>query len=237
MWPWGQKKNHLVSVSLSPQNISCCFAKQSKEKNEKITIIAYERKNFASLEFEKSIVFNPTKISHCIKNFIKKNNIERPIVSLSVSGPNIFEKIITLSKSAPKKTDFTFPELQNINWSHTYLCPSTKGGFHFCVHGMPKETLFQYRLLAIKSGIKLRTITTSTNACMQLYKNIKGKQFTQNQLSIDLSKNNYDIRSIFTKKLLEEHFNFNKYVAIDLKNETQFVSTNLGLFLTENKTL
>jgi len=230
MWPWGQKKNNFVSISLSPQNISCCLARQSK-RGGKITIKAYERTNFASLEFEKSIVFNPTNISHHIKKFIKKYDIEKPKVAFSVSGPNIFEKTVTLSKSAPKKTDFTFPELKNINWNHTYLCPSTKGGFHFYVHGMAKETLFQYRLLAIKSGLKPHAITTKTNAYLQLYKYVKGKKFTQNQLAIDLSENHYDMQSLLPIKTLEENFNFD--TKIDLKNEMLFLSINLGLFLVE----
>ena len=235
MWLWGQKKKAVVSISLSPQHISCCLAQQNDQDTKKITISAYERKNFRSLEFEKSIVFNPTTISRHIKQFIKKNKVEKPIASLSISGPNIFEKIVTLSKSTPQKTDFSFPELQNTSWNHTYLCPSTKSGFHFYIHSIPKEILFQYKLLAIQSGIQLRTVTTETNACLQLYKYIKDKNFTQNQFAIDLSENHFDIQSICTTNLLKEKIVLQKNLKIKLKNELPFVPINAGLFLVEEK--
>ena len=165
MWTWKQKNKNLISISLSPQYISCCWAKQCKEK--KTTINAYEKKQLKSLEFEKSIIFNPTEINSQITRFIKKHAIEKPIISLCVTGPNVFEKITTLSKSCPDKEDFTSPNLKNINWSHAYLCPSIKNGFHFYIYGIAKETFFQCRLLAIKLKLPLKAIKPSIATHLQ----------------------------------------------------------------------
>lgn len=199
------------------------------------TIHAYEKKDFEALEFEKSIVFNPTKISANIKKFIKNNNIKNPFVSMSISGPNIFEKIVTLPKSFAKKEDFKIADVKNLNWNHTYLCPSLKGGFDFYICGMKREHLFQYKLLALWAGAKLAFVTTEQAALISLYKHLEGQNFIQSQFSVDLSQNGYDMQSIFTPKLITKNFNIAKELNINVKKETKNLATSIGLFLLGNK--
>ena len=119
MWPFTQKKNNIVSITLNPQYMTCCWLNNSYyggdsgkiwgkkiQQKQKIQINAYEKTEFKSLEFENATVFNPTKIGLAINNFIKKNKIKNPIISIAISGPSVFEKIITLQTSSPTEQDF-----------------------------------------------------------------------------------------------------------------------------------
>ena len=139
---WSKRKNNIISILINPQNLVLCWAQEIPHVH-KILIKSYKKELFTSLEFEKSIVFNPTKISKSICTFIKENKIARPILAMAVTGPNIFEKIINLSTSSPQKEDFKIPQIELSNWNSTYLCPSLKNGFDFYVCGMKREHLFQ----------------------------------------------------------------------------------------------
>jgi len=231
MWP--RRKSNIVSVSINPQNLILCWAQDNK-KSKEIVIKSYKKEMLTSLEFEKSIVFNPTKISNIISTFIKKQAIGKPIISLAVAGPNVFEKIVNLPTSSPQKKDFAIPETHNINWNSRYLCPSLKSGFDFYVCGMSPENLFQYKLLAIKSGNRLSCVTTERSALLQLYKHVKKEAFTQGQLAIDLGKTNYDLKTFFTPNIISNNITLDSKLAINLTEEIGNVATSIGLFLLGN---
>ncbi|MFC1842862.1 hypothetical protein ACFLYU_04350 [Candidatus Dependentiae bacterium] len=254
-------KSNIVSVSLNPQYLTCCFAQaptnkakhskgfcpskkeKRKEREEEknraaIKINAYQRKKLTSLEFERSILFNPTKISTVISKFIKNNNITKPIIALSVSGPNIFEKMVTLSTSSPSISDFKLDSSvtsNNMQLSHTYVCPSLSSGLHsgfdFYICGISREHLFQYTLLTKKIGAKLALITTERSSIIQLYKHLNSQNFSQSQLALDLNQNNYDFNEIISPEIIAKNFILKNNLYIDLDKEARHIATGIGLFL------
>jgi len=232
MWPLKRKSPEIVTVSISPQKMALSWI---KEENKKITIKSYKPFSFEHLEFEKSIVFNPTKIKTLAKQFLEENNIKKASFSIAVSGPSIFEKIVKLAKASPHKQDFKCEELKQLNWNYTYIGPSPDNGFDFYICGIKRELLFQYRLLMINTSVTPVVITTSKTAQIELYKYLRGKEFRQSQLVIDLHKNNYDTQSIFTLEDISKNFIFGKNSTDELKSEYQSLATNIGLFLLGNK--
>jgi len=260
MWPLkkGIRDNSIICVSLSPQYIKCCLISKQNIKN-KISINAYEKKELKALEFEKSILFNPTKISSVIKNFITNNSVKNPVISLSVCGPNIFEKIVTLSTSCPTKETITnnfnnnnFNNIKNISLQYTYLCPALNYGFYFYICEIKIEQLFQYKLLAMQTDAKLSCITTERAALISAYKNIQNKthsqhtqhnkhrqntqcQLGQGQFAIDFAQSNYDIHNLVTYEDVEKNSIIKNELDIDLKEEHTHIANAMGLFFMGNK--
>lgn len=240
MWPL-VKNNNIISIALSPQHMTCCWINK-ESKNNKININAYEKIEFKSLEFENAIAFNPTKISLAINNFIKKNNIKKPTIAIAISGPSVFEKIITLTTSNPCEQDFGLAQIKNINntkFNYTYLCPAinenTNIGFNFYICGISQAQLFQYKLLTQKTNGKLAIITTELASLIELYKYTKDQNFSQSQLAIDLSTNNYNILSLFSPAIISKTSIIKNNLNINLAQESQFLATSLGLFLLGDK--
>jgi len=233
MWPFRQIEPELVTVSLTPQAINLCWI--TKEKNNTHTK-AYKTILFKNLEFEKSTIFNLSKISATIKHFVSSNNIRKPLLALAVSGPNIIEKVITLSTSNPSDTDFNLPQQHNLQTQHSYLGPSIHNGFDFYVCGIKRDALFQYNLLAIKAGLTPISITTQTAAHLQLYRQIKGNTFRQSQLTLDLARNNNDILHALDLKQIVQAYNIPDLIQSKCKNDYTDIATNIGLFLIGNET-
>ena len=269
MWPfdmfWGQK--NIVSISLNPQYFTCCWLNNGdsgkKTGSKKIIINAYEKTEFKSLEFENAIIFNPTKISFVINNFIKKNKIKKPLITIAINGPSVFEKVITLSTSNPTEQDFElenifndiinrtgnlntnnlnnkiFTNKNNIKFNYTYLCPAISEGlnigFNFYICGISQAQLFQYKLLTLKTGGNLTLVTTELAALIELYKYTKDQNFSQSQLAIDLSKNSYNIKALFSPEIISKISILKNNLNINLAHESQDLATSLGLFLLGDK--
>ena len=234
MWPFRKAEPELVTVALNPQSMVCSWIKKEKlqlKNNKNIRVKAYKKIIFKQLEFEKSVLFNLSKMSNHIKRFIRANNIKNPLLALSISGPTVFEKIITLSISTPSDEDFNLPQINTMTCKQCYLGPAIHGGFDFYCCGIRREALFQYNLLAIKSGIKLVTITTKKASHIKLYKHMQGDKFRQGQLSLDLAQYNYDIQNTFTSDHISQQFDIQKEIANQLQKEYTNLATNLGLFL------
>jgi len=227
-----KKRPDIISAAISPQKLTLSWMQKGSQGPE---LKAYETFSFKNLEFEKSIVFNPTKISSFLKNFAKENSIKNATFAISICGPTIFEKILTLSTSTPEKKDLNLKELKNLKWDYTYLGPSVKNGFEFYICGMKREILFQYKLLGIKSGIKPVVITTAKTAQIEFYKYLKGENFRQNQLVIDLQNSNYNIQSIFTPETIAKKIELNQNIEAEIKEDYPLLATNIGLFLLGNK--
>lgn len=239
MWPFIRKQNNIVAISINPQYLTCCWLYKEKKSNL-ININYYEKTNFKSLEFENSIIFNPTKINLIINNFIKKNKITKPLISISISGPSIFEKIVTIPKSNPEIEDFKLENTNNLQINYTYLCPAisenTNIGFTFYICGISQAQIFQYKLLKIKNATNIALVTTELASLIELYKYIKNQNFNQSQLAIDLSKNNYNIKTLFSPIIISKISKIKNDLNINLEKESQCLATSLGLFLLGDKT-
>jgi hypothetical protein len=239
MWPFIRKQNNIIAISINPQYLTCCWLNKETKSNL-ININSYEKTEFKSLEFENALIFNPTKINLIINNFIKKNKITRPLISISISGPSVFEKIVTITKSDPTIEDFKLKDINNLQINYTYLCPAisenTNIGFIFYICGISQAQIFQYKLLKKKSSTSLALITTELASIIELYKYIKDQNFNQSQLAMDLSTNSYNIKTLFSPSIISKISKIKNNLNINLEQESQCLATSLGLFLLGDKT-
>ena len=233
MWPFRQKINKLFTISLTPQNITCCFLQTNHSANKSCTILAYERTPLKQLEFAQAIPFNISKLQKIIVRFIQKNKLEQIQTALSVSGPPVFEQIITLANAHPEKKDFKRPELKTLNWDFLYLCPSERTGFDFFVCGMKPYHLFSYQLLAQRCKLQLKTLTTGQLAHLHLYTHLQAEKFRQAKLSLDLLQQRYDIQALSEKKDICDAIHVCQNSGIDPQKEYNFLKPAIGLFLSE----
>jgi len=233
MWPFGRKKNELVTVSLTPQNLTCSWIERAHNKRSAHRLMAYTRVPLKRLEFAQALLFNRTVIKKHIISFLQKHHLKNEPVALSVSGPKVFEKIVLTKTASPTIKEYEIPELHTLNWNSMYLCPSQREGFDFFVCGMKPEHLFSYQLLAQSSGINVVAITTGQLAHLHLYKHMQGDTFRQSQLSMDLLANRYDLHSLCNANTIAQSLNISEELGIDLNKEYPFLSTTLGLFLYE----
>ena len=206
------------------------FCRQKKNTHE---LCAYERTPLKQLEFAQALPFNTTKLKTIVTTFVKKHNLDQTQAAMSISGPPIFEKIVTISTAHPEKKDFELPELKNFNWDFLYLCPSERKGFDFFVCGIKPHHLFSYQLFAQRCGLKLATLTTSQLAHLHLYKYLHADTFRQAKLSLDLLQQRYDVKTLSTEKQLCDAISINGDLSVDLQKEYSFLKPALGLFLAE----
>jgi len=227
MWPF--RKPDIITATISPQQLTLSWIKKNKSK---IEVKNHKNFDFKNLEFEKSIVFNPTKISSLVQQFAQENNLKKATCAMAVSGPTIFEKILTLSTATPAIQDLQIKDLKHLKWNYTYLGPSAKNGFEFYICGIKREILFQYKLLGITSGINPAVITTEKNAHIELYKHLNRKNFRHSQLLLDMQSHNYDMHTFFTPEIISEHVELSDTFSAT-KNHA--LATNIGLFLLGTK--
>jgi len=233
MWPFSKKKHRLLVVSLSPQHLVCSVLEKSNKKDFQCALLAYERTSLKRLEFAQAIPFNTTSLKNMITRFIKKHQLQNIESALSVSGPRVLEKIITVTNAHPEKKDFNLPELKTAQWESLYLCPSQKNGFDFFVCAMEPYHLFSYKLLAQQCGMHLTTLTTAKLAHLYLYKYLHAQQFRQAKLSLDLLQQRYDVHTLCPEKDVIDAVEFHLKTPIDAKREALFLKSSLGLFLAE----
>ena len=233
MWPFGQKRNELVTISLTPQNLTCSLIAQSKEKKTTSRLKAYTRIPIKQFAFSQAVLFNPTIIKNHIIKFIKEQNAAHIPAAFSVAGPKVFEKIVHLNTASPTTQEFGLSELKNLNWDAIYLCPSQRNGFDFFVCGIKPEHLFSYQLLALSADINLITLTTEQLAHLQLYKYVHGDTFRQSTLSMDLLAQRYNPHSLCNANILEDVLTIDHHLTIDVNKEYPFLASCLGLFLSE----
>jgi len=230
MWPFSQKIHKLFTISLTPQTITCAVLQAQKNS---YMLSAYERTPFKQLEFAQAIPFNISKLKKIIKTFAQQHKLQQTQAALSISGPPVLEKVVTLATAHPQKEDFDLPDLEAFNWDFLYLCPSQKKGFDFFVCGIKPHHLFSYQLLAKQCDLQLATLTTGQLTHLHLYKYLQADTFRQAKLSLDLLQQRYDVKTLLTKKDLCKAISVSPELSVDLQKEYLFLKSALGLFLAE----
>ncbi|MCK5632823.1 hypothetical protein KAH94_03680, partial [bacterium] len=71
MWPFRQKQNEVITISLTPQNIICSLIEAPKKNEITYKLNAYKRIPLKQFEFSQAIVFNTKIIKHHITSFLK----------------------------------------------------------------------------------------------------------------------------------------------------------------------
>lgn len=261
MWPFCQlnklwqdkfsKKNNIISIILEPENMVISWIKKEK----KLDLLAHENFTLNKFDYLNGLIFNYENISKKINFFMQKNKIKRPLISLSVSGPGIFEKTIKSANTIisekeifsyiQNSTDKIFCELQNIydekdfykklNLSYAYICPSndrdSEHNFYLCA--ISDEKIFQYKLLSKKLNIKIINLSTKLPAMIQLYKYYKKDEFTGIGLYKALESNNFNSIFLLSKPELLNIINIKN--GINFEKNYNNIALCAGLFLLGEK--
>jgi hypothetical protein len=234
MWPIQSCSKNFVTISFSPQYLSCCLFEYTK-KQKPYHLKAYQTTELDNLELEHLLIFNPSRISSYIQQFLAKNQITNPFALFCLNGPTVFEQFIPVENASPLPQQFSIPNRNNLIWDYVYLYPTHNGQSTFYVAGMKRELLFQYQLLAIRNQLNLIIITASTMALLNLYKYNKGAQFRHSQLGIELAKHNHHIDQIFDESIFNNLLSIDPTITIPTQDEIPSILTSLGLFIMRNK--
>jgi hypothetical protein len=235
MWPFTKKTNNVVTIYLTPQQLSCCHMKQSSPGTTETRVHSYLNIPLTHLEFEHALLFNPTLLKQYITNFIATTGLKRPSVALALSGPHILEKIVHTHEAVASPEAFNIPDLASLSWDASYLCPSQQGGFDFFVCGIQPEHLFSYQLFTQGTHLTITTLSTGQHALLQLYKHLHGSTFRQSQLSLDLKKHQYNPSALVDTATILRNLTIRPELHLDVTNESHMLGTHLGLFLSEGK--
>ncbi len=221
----------LVSIQITPSHISCCVVTQGESQQLRIT--ACESTPFASLECEKLIIYNHTRLRSIIQNFIHKHNLKNSYTTLALTGPNIFEAMIAQPTAHPQLHDFSIARSKRHVWDRQFLYQHESGSYMFYVCGIPHTILLQYQLMMQGIDLKLVRITTRRMALLHAYAHTQGAAFRPAKLGIDMMQHNNMIEELFTQDL------FHRLVSV----RTEWITpqtvpdmlTACGLYVGENR--
>jgi hypothetical protein len=165
MWLHKQTIKDFVALAFKPQYLAYAHIKKT-DNHIPYAMINYKLIPFTNLELENQIIFNPTSIGKHLNTLLHENKLSGTDLRISISGPTIFEKIIS-PDIVLEETDET--QLKNLIWHDTPIFNNNQQDSSRYICGISRELLFQYQLLAAKHNLNITCITTSTMALLNSY--------------------------------------------------------------------
>jgi hypothetical protein len=236
MWGSPHYDNQLVTITFQPQVMTCSLITPSK-RFAPLALQAYKKITFCELELESLIVFNATKISQHITDFLDSCNARNAFVACSLRGPKLFERFVPLTKADPSMEDFAVPEGNHMLWDYRFAYPADNGLWVFYVTGMPRSLLLQYQLLAISTQCNLITLTSERMALLKLYEYQHGAAFRRSQLAIDMVRHHNMIEYLFDSDTLSRILHIPSALAHHRVHDAHHLLSACGLFVSNAKEL
>lgn len=156
-----------MAIALKPESIACGLI-QIQQDSSLLKIKSFEHTQLNNFELEHQIIFNSTRLGKHIQEFFTKHKIAHTPVRISLQGPSIVEKFITLSDTDLSSEIIKIPELDHIVWEETLIAQQADYTTHYLC-GISRHILFQYKLLAIKLKLNLECISTHTLSLLSTY--------------------------------------------------------------------
>ncbi len=228
MWPIPSLEHEVVSISFSPENMTCCWIQKTNMAIARAPLLmkAYKRYSLHNLELHKLIPFNPTRIKKYISSFLYEHNLQNAFITFCLDG--IAEKCVVLPTSTPHRADFDIKNVSSMQWEYRYLYPNHDGQHVFYVYAVPRSLILQYKLLAIAAQCNLVTMTTQTVALLDAYKHIFGTAFRKSQLAVDMMRHDNVIADLISVDAIRRMIVVPSH--INLNEEKNFIATACGLF-------
>jgi len=221
----------IVSIQITPTHISCAIISQSHD--HQLRVDACEITPFTNLECEKLIIFNHTRLRTIIGAFVRKHHATKRYTTLALTGPNIFEGMISQQTAHPKMQDFSLARSNKHVWDFQFLYPHDNGSYMFYVCGIPHTLLFQYQLLLQSLNLRVSRITTRRMALFHAYEHARGAAFRPAQLGIDMMLHNNMIEELFTRDLFHRMVQVSPELARAGSLAIPDMLTACGLFVAE----
>jgi len=231
MWPIPALEHELISISFSPDSVACSWIQKTTTGTAPLILRAYKRYLLTNLELENLTIFNPTVIKKHITSFLQEHNLSNAFIAISLQGPGLMEKFVTMPTSTPHHTDFGIATVSNVQWEYRYLYPSDHGQYVFYVYSFPRSLLLQYKLLAIAAQLNVIAITTKTMSLLDTYKNVFGTAFRRSQLAIDMMRHNNNIDKLISVDALRRIITIPAEIGV--LAEKSSIASACGLFFSE----
>lgn len=225
----------LVSIQITPSHISCALIEGTT--TQQLRVRAYETTPFTNLECEKLVIFNQPRLRAIIGNFIRTHNMQNAYATCALTGPNIFEGMISQPTPHPKPEDFSLARSKHHVWDYQFLYPHENGSSMFYVCGIPHTLLFQYRLLAQSLDLRIARITTRRMALLHAYEHVQGAAYRPAQLAVDMMQHNNMIEELFTRDLFHRLIYADPALASASPQAIPDMLTASGLYVAEYPSL
>ncbi len=223
----GKNHNQSLIISCTPQYLRLLLL--TVNEKQKISLSAYSKKKLEQLECEKLILFNPTKVSDYIAQFLQRYNLNNVTTHIALYGGLLTDRIISLTTANPTETQFPISHEPSWQWEYHYLYPhDNRYYFYFCE--IQKPLLLQYELLALQTGLDLCTITTERIGLLHAYRHIFGAAFRSAHLGNDLMNVNNIVENLFTKDDVSRIISVPDDLALDQHDMIPLLSAT-GLFI------
>lgn len=198
MWFMPKRTHESVIIVFDETHLACVYASSTAQG---VRLNAYHAYPLAKDSIINGILNNPTlcdtHITHFFKQYVKKN----VRVSYILPSTAVSEQFITCQTAHPK-----MPELFGITHIHPgmhyrYMYPDDHG-FIFYTCELAQPLGFQYQLMGLRNNLNLTTITSSTNALINLYYHLYKSAFRPAQFAHDMKRVHNNLLLLFSSDLL-----------------------------------
>lgn len=221
-----KKNDGALTLLCSPRYLIACHI---SPHNTRLQLHSFTKIPLEHLEFEKLIVFNPTRIALLIENLIKSLNLAHLPLFVGLYGPTIKNSFANLPTAHPTIQQLPISHTPHWQWEYAYLYPHDHS-YYFYICGIPRELIFQCQLLALKYNWKLNYLTSERMALLQLYKYLFGHAFRPTQLGIHMQQKNNNVDALFSRDDLSRIITIPSHISVN-EYDIGNLLTSCGLFI------
>jgi hypothetical protein len=210
-----KQTDSIVGINITPRTMILSWISRANNQSLPFILNGYKHIFYDIHPKNSLVVFNPTRLKNLIQTFISLHELQDACFVFALSGEELIEKQVMLSKPAAELNKLEEPN----TYAWHYYClqnqaPGMQAPWYCC--GLSRALLLQYQLLAIRCNINLIQITTPTMALFKAYTFLK-KQ------GADQIKNN--------RTNIVDFLNLNGLMRIRSPQEHASVVESFGLFL------
>lgn len=242
MWSLLSWQNETVTIIINADHVALSWIKphasSPRQSNlQGFTLQAHTVIPLINLECVNSRLYNLTKLSMHISEFLAAHHLKNAQILMAISGAGIIEQCIACPIATPTAQNFALTKTKSsLVWDFSYLYPADDGNFTFYVCGIQQEILLQYKLLAIAAKLHLKSLITQRMALLQLYRHVQGAVFRHSQLAVTMQRNNNAIEHLCTSETIARLLTINPSLSISMQNQMLNLGTSLGLVISSGYT-
>jgi len=222
--------SNLLTVLITPDYLVCALL-QEKAKSSGIKLQQYQRVPLNNQVIDLRIC-TMNSIRHHLYRFMDQTNSKTKSLAIACLGKGLVEQFISVSHITPDWSHFPAEFKKQVSNS-LYLYPTDNNRFLYYVCGMAHQLLFQYQLLAFKSGYNLVCMTSAWYCLLHVYRFIHATTFRQAKLAVDMQRANNNLEHVLCTETITRIVTINPSISIDVKKESSFLFPLLGLYLAQ----
>lgn len=175
-----RSSRHIVGIAFDQNQITCSWIEHPSSHKDNFNLKAYNVYPLEHYEYKQAYINNITLLKKYIASFLKQHNLQHSFIIISLKGPGLSEKIISISTETPNENHLygtsNDATQKKLVWDYLLLSynQSTRK-YHYYLCGITREQLFQQQLLALMASYNCITIiphrAALLQACQHLYQN------------------------------------------------------------------